>query len=148
MMRLPPNIAYTNPGALLYKLVNNYFQNLGDSPDYDFLNRLVKGPDRTFFIPSSSLLNMTFGSRPSMERFLVHHTIKGEVHCSSSLIGGQILKMASGLNLVVSRVDNGNILIHGAKVIEADILVSNGVIHLIDGFVTSPSQHGTRRLTR
>lgn len=49
------------------------------------------------------------------------------------LTNSQRLKTAQGGEITI-RIDDGNVYANGAKVINANIITNNGVIHVVDGY--------------
>ncbi len=68
---------------------------------------------------------------------LLHHVYIGSV-LSSNITDGMMVSMANGDNVTISIV-NGSVMIGDAKVTMADVLTSNGVIHVIDKVILPPS---------
>ena len=65
---------------------------------------------------------------------LGYHVVPGAVVYSTDVTDGASVKTVQGseLKLKVDK-DTGDITVNGAKVIMADVLVKNGVVHVIDG---------------
>lgn len=57
--------------------------------------------------------------------------IKGAVGYSSGLKNGTKLPTVNGAEVTIT-INNGMVFVNGAKVIIPDVLVSNGVVHVID----------------
>lgn len=57
--------------------------------------------------------------------------LKGAVGYSSGLKNGTKLPTVNGAEVTIT-INNGNVFVNGAKVIIPDVLVSNGVVHVID----------------
>ena len=53
-------------------------------------------------------------------------------------MGTSKVATANGAALTVNRDRNGNVMIDNAKVVKADIIAGNGVIHVIDSVVLPP----------
>ena len=51
-----------------------------------------------------------------------------------------MLKTMNGANVTV-RIENGNIFVNGAKVVTPNVLVGNGVVHVIDKYVLNLRTH-------
>ena len=69
-----------------------------------------------------------FHQRTLADRFQV---VNGTVGYSSALQDGQTLTAMNGANLTIN-IDNGNVFVNSAKVITPNVLVANGVVHVID----------------
>lgn len=70
-------------------------------------------------------------STDQLTSILTYHVIGGTVGYSSSLTNGQQIATLEGDSVTVTINDNG-IFINDAEVVTADVLVSNGVAHVID----------------
>ena len=77
---------------------------------------------------------------PALQGILTYHVIPGRVLAGDLPLGStQSVATANGQNLTVKRDRQGNVTINGARVVKADILAGNGVIHVIDAVVLPPS---------
>jgi uncharacterized surface protein with fasciclin (FAS1) repeats len=72
---------------------------------------------------------------PKLKNILLYHVVSGKV-ISKDVKTGPV-KMVSGnsANLKVSGLFTKTVMIDNAKVIKADILAENGVIHVIDNVI-------------
>lgn len=92
--------------------------------------------DITAFVPmndafqsiGSALIN---ASMSELTGLLEYHVVNGTVAYSSDVMN-ETVKTMQGNNLTL-RVENGSIYVNQAKVIIPNVLVSNGVVHVIDG---------------
>ena len=57
--------------------------------------------------------------------------MNGTVGYSSSLENGTSLQTMGGSNVTIQVIDS-NVFVNGAKVVTPDLLVANGVVHVID----------------
>jgi uncharacterized surface protein with fasciclin (FAS1) repeats len=69
-------------------------------------------------------------NQEKLKAILLYHVVSGD------LSAAQVVKMSSaktvnGQNLKLT-VDDGTVMVNDAKVVKADVLASNGVIHVID----------------
>ena len=69
-------------------------------------------------------------NKEKLKAILLYHVVSGDVTAaqvaqlnSAKTINGQNLKL---------KVDDGTVMVNDAKVVKADVLASNGVIHVID----------------
>lgn len=69
---------------------------------------------------------------------LQYHVVQGTVGYSSALTSGQTIPTVDGGATVRVTINGANIRINSANVAVADVLVSNGVAHVIDRSVKSP----------
>ena len=72
-------------------------------------------------------------NKAKLVSILTYHVVPGEV-LSSQVIKMNSAKTVNGENLTI-KVEDGTVMVDNAKVIKADILCSNGVIHVIDSVV-------------
>ncbi|OSS54256.1 hypothetical protein B5807_00398 [Epicoccum nigrum] len=94
-------------------------------------------PDVTIFAPSteafrdigSALANATTEEIASI---LTYHVVNGTVGYSSGIANGTTLTTLNGQNLTITIGDEGRIFVNNARVTIPDILVANGVVHVID----------------
>lgn len=56
----------------------------------------------------------------------------GAVGYSTTLKDGQTLKTLAG-SVITITIKNGEVFANGVKVVAADVLVANGVVHVIEG---------------
>ena len=92
-------------------------------------------PDVTIFAPlnsaftniSSALSNLTVEAAAAI---LQYHVINGTVAYSSTLTNGSVPALAGG-NLTIT-VEDGEVFVNAARVVVADVLLANGVLHVID----------------
>lgn len=68
---------------------------------------------------------------------LLHHVYMGEV-LAAGITDGMMVSMANGDNITIT-IEDGNVMIGDAKVTTADVMTSNGVIHVIDKVIIPPS---------
>ena len=94
-------------------------------------------PDVTIFAPSteafsnigSALANATTEEIASI---LTYHVVNGTVGYSSGITNGTVLTTLNGQNLTITIGEEGRIFVNNARVTIPDILVANGVVHVID----------------
>ncbi|KAL5120698.1 hypothetical protein ACEQ8H_001447 [Pleosporales sp. CAS-2024a] len=92
--------------------------------------------DVTIFAPNnaafqaigSGLANVT---AQQISSILTYHVVAGTVGYSSTLKNGTSLKTVNGVNLTITVAD-GKVFVNGARVVVPDVLVANGVVHVID----------------
>lgn len=92
-------------------------------------------PSISVFVPKSesvdSVVAKNLGPEIMRDTLMSHH-VKG-CFFSSDLKDGQSLKSFNGHDLKVSVDSKGCVSVNGVKVLEADIITKNGVVHIIDG---------------
>lgn len=70
-------------------------------------------------------------NRALLARILSYHVVPGEV-TSKQLRNGNLKTLGGG---VAVSVTPGRVIVNNARVVQADLLASNGVIHAIDGIL-------------
>lgn len=95
--------------------------------------------DVTVFAPNNAAFQAIGSALPNMTaqdiaRILEYHVVNGTVGYSSTLMNGTTLKAMNGESLSISMV-NGTTFVNSAKIVVPDILVANGVLHVIDKYV-------------
>lgn len=73
-------------------------------------------------------------SNEDLASILTYHVVNGTVGYSADLTDDQTLTSVSGSELKINIVD-GTVFVNGAAVVMADVLVENGVVHVIDKYV-------------
>merc|ERR1719160_1277347 len=79
-----------------------------------------------------ALLNMT-----DLPGILKYHVVSGKV-LSTDLSNGMKAKTVAGAELTIT-IDGSNVMVNTAKVTTADIMCSNGVIHIINEVLLPPA---------
>jgi uncharacterized surface protein with fasciclin (FAS1) repeats len=75
-------------------------------------------------------LNALMANKTQLTALLTYHVVPSKV-MSSNLKNGMSVKTILGENLVIS-LANGGVMVNDAKVVQPDIVCTNGVIHVID----------------
>jgi len=85
-------------------------------------------------LPEGTVANLLLPENKEMlASILTYHVVAGNV-MAADLSDGQKVTTVNGQELTVTIVD-GNVMINGARVVAADLVGSNGVIHVIDAVV-------------
>ncbi|KAM0281475.1 hypothetical protein ACHAQH_003505 [Verticillium albo-atrum] len=110
----------------------------------DLLPTLQEDEDLTIFAPRDEAFRRVSGSLNALAadalRDLVrYHVVRGRVAASATLTNGTRLS-AEGGDVSVRRAGN-NLFVNSAQVVQPDILVANGVVHVIDN-VLNPRAAG------
>ncbi|KAK7959551.1 fasciclin domain-containing protein [Apiospora aurea] len=102
--------------------------NLG--PQLDGLKDVtIFAPDNNAFVSISSLLaNM---SSQDVGKILGYHIVPGAV-AYSSMLKNETIKAQEGTDLKITVEDNGAVFVNAARVTVPDILVGNGVVHVLN----------------
>jgi uncharacterized surface protein with fasciclin (FAS1) repeats len=86
--------------------------------------------DAAFAKVPKSTLDALAKDRAKLRAVLLYHVVKGKVTAA------KVVKLRSARTLngqrVAIRVNAGNVKVGGARVTSADVIASNGVIHVID----------------
>jgi len=69
-------------------------------------------------------------SKDALTGILTYHVVSGNVK-AADLTDGQVVKTLNGQDLTVS-IKDGVVMINGSKVVTADLVGTNGVIHVIE----------------
>lgn len=101
-------------------------------------------PNITIFAPSneaiqgigSALANLT---TKQITDILTYHVVTGDIGYSSKLENGTTLETANGESLTIT-VGDGGIFVNNARVTIADVLIANGVVHIIDEVLNPTNQ--------
>lgn len=96
----------------------------------------MKFQDVTVFAPENSAFaaidNLVASlSTQQLTTILEYHVVNGTVGYSSTLKDGQSIPTLQGGSVKVS-IRNGNIFLNSAEVVVPDVLIANGVAHVID----------------
>ncbi len=98
-------------------------------------------PDVTIFAPNNDAFQRIGSSLATMSsadlaEVLDYHIVNGTnfVGYSSNLQNGTILKSVQGGNLSISFASN-SLFVNSARILQQDLLISNGVMHVIDKYV-------------
>lgn len=117
-----------------------YFIDLLDyvlQPEYlPTLLNLTNRPDSTYFCangPGIAQFAQSQSSEPTAKvvQAIEYITVPGTIIYSPSLTDGLEIPTVAGINLTITKY-NRSTYVNNAKIIENDILISNGVIHVID----------------
>jgi Secreted and surface protein containing fasciclin-like repeats len=76
--------------------------------------------------------------KEALQQVLLYHVVQGKV-MSSDVVKLRTAKTLQGQNINI-RVRNNVVRINDAKVIKADIVCTNGVIHVIDKVILPPNR--------
>lgn len=91
--------------------------------------------DVTIFVPSNEAFSAISSlasnlTTETLASILQYHVVVGTVAYSTTLSNTTIQTVGGG-NVTI-RIINNNVFVNSAKVIIPDVLVSNGVVHVID----------------
>lgn len=86
--------------------------------------------DAAFAALPEGVLEAVLADIPTLTQILLYHAVSGQA-LSTDLSDGQMITTLQGTDVIVT-FDQGDIFINNARVIVADILAQNGVVHVID----------------
>ena len=95
-------------------------------------------------VPSATLNTLLADPNGLLTDVLLHHVV-GATALSADLVNGQPVPTLFGDNVIVS-INNGIVSIDNATVTSADIVATNGVVHVIDA-VLVPATLGVNNVT-
>ena len=103
----------------------------------DLLDALDTTPELTVFAPNneafqnigSALGNLT---DEELTAILTYHVLNGTVAYSSTLEDTTV-ETSAGSEVTIT-IDDDRVFVNGAEVVLADVLVANGVVHVIDKY--------------
>jgi uncharacterized surface protein with fasciclin (FAS1) repeats len=88
--------------------------------------------DEAFARLPQGVMEALLADKDALTAVLLHHVIPGRLEAADVLDGGGYRPVpASGQSLSI-RVDGGEVWVDDATVLVADVLASNGVVHVID----------------
>jgi uncharacterized surface protein with fasciclin (FAS1) repeats len=106
----------------------------------NLLDTIDNTPDVTIFVPINEAINSVGDSLSSLSEedlanVLSYHLVTGTVGYSSTLENGTMLEASNGGNLQITIDENGTHYVNAARVVTPNVLVANGVVHLIDKYI-------------
>ncbi|KAM5356657.1 hypothetical protein ACJ41O_003303 [Fusarium nematophilum] len=112
----------------------------------DLVSELDEAQNITVFAPSNGAfaqIGSLIGNLSSddLENILAYHVVNGTVGYSSLLENGT-LETAASEDVTIS-IHDGEVFVNEAKVIIPDVLISNGVVHVIDGVLNPENPDAT-----
>lgn len=113
----------------------------------DVLDSDLTTSNLTIFVPDNAAFQalgsaITGLSSTDLASIMNFHTLPNQVLYSPSFLNNTVLTTLEGGKLTISRGDNNAIFINSAQLLAPDIMIGNGVLHVIDN-VLNPSSSGT-----
>ena len=107
-------------------------------PDSNFT--VFAPTNAAFHLLGDDALNALLADTEALTTLLTNHVIAGSTvdAVTAYSLNGTMLETLSG-NTVEVAIDDGSLLIQGAKVTSSDIYTTNGIIHIIDRVITNPA---------
>lgn len=95
--------------------------------------------DAAFAALPAGTVDALLADIPTLSNILLYHVLNGAAVFSTSLFDGQAATMANGSDIIVNI--GGGVFINGTtQVTAADVVVSNGVLHVVDGVLLPPAE--------
>ncbi|KAH7394817.1 hypothetical protein BKA66DRAFT_455884 [Pyrenochaeta sp. MPI-SDFR-AT-0127] len=117
--------------------------------DRPLIDSLLTKPDKTLFLPNSAKALANILSSPTFANATLRGYMGQYTHCSklvfsTDFVDGALVMTDAGVPVVVTVLE-GKVYINNAKVLERDVLITNGVFHIIDDAlnpynITTPSK--------
>lgn len=113
----------------------------------DLLDALDNTANVTIFAPSNAAfsdanIDLDTVDSDELTTILQYHVISGQqVYYSSSLDDGATVETMGGQSVTVS-INDGEVMINDATVVTPNVLVANGVVHVIDQVLRPDSMAG------
>ncbi|KAH6693939.1 beta-Ig-H3/Fasciclin [Plectosphaerella plurivora] len=134
VLTIPQDVVTTATAANLTSLIAAVTQaNLGETLT-DAESITVFAPTNEAFAALGSLDGVT---EEDLASILTYHVVAGTVAYSSTLQDGTV-ETLNGESLQIS-IRDGSVFVNDAQVVVADVLISNGVVHVIDGVLNPES---------
>ncbi|KAK3062432.1 hypothetical protein LTS18_004064 [Coniosporium uncinatum] len=129
LLTLPQNVTATAVAANLTSLAGALTQT-------ELLQAVNDLSDVTIFAPNNAAFQSIGSALPNLtaediSSILTYHVVNGTVGYSSTLMDNMTLPTLNGGNVTIN-IQNGSVFVNGAQVVVPDVLVANGVIHVID----------------
>ena len=134
-LTIPQNVSTTAIAAGLSSLA-------GALTTVDLVSTLDVAPDITVFAPDNEafadianiLANLTTEQITST---LAYHVVNGTVAYSSDLVSGSQITTSTGDNVTITIDEDGDVYVNAAKVVTPNVLISGGVVHVIDAVLNA-----------
>jgi uncharacterized surface protein with fasciclin (FAS1) repeats len=114
----------------------------------DLMAELAKEKDVTIFAPRNAAFQQLAGALESMDkeklkRILRYHIVPGSLSHVWELKNASTLATADNGNQVAITRHTNFVFVNSAEIIQTDILISNGLVHMIDN-VLNPDENDAR----
>jgi uncharacterized surface protein with fasciclin (FAS1) repeats len=107
-------------------------------------NSLDNTPQSTFFIPSNAafaaagVADGSSSSKDAATSIVNNHVVTGTTGYVPDLQNGQVLTSQSGAQLNIAKDGNGQVSVNGVPVIQSNLILPNGVAHVLGGVIQNP----------
>lgn len=96
--------------------------------------------DEAFAKVPKAQLDALLADKEALKAVLLYHVVPGKVMAADAIkLNGKSAKMVSGADAKIS-VMGETVMINQAHVVSADVMASNGVIHVIDAVILPPAK--------
>ena len=120
---------------------NTFIKTLLEVADDDYLEDIAA--DVTIFAVQNSafhsILTAAFNPRSgeksrskAIRMEINRYVLNGQVIYSNELTQGKVLNAFRGNRLIVNIDDGGDIFVNGSRIVERDVRVMNGVVHIVE----------------
>ncbi len=115
----------------------------------DMIDEVVKAKDITIFAPRNAAFQQLAGTfaamdKATLQRVLRYHLVPNNlVHVWELKNATSLVSAASGTAPLTITRNANSIFINAAEIIQSDILIANGLVHMIDN-VLNPALNGSR----
>lgn len=94
--------------------------------------------DEAFKKLPKDVLNNLLNDKEALKNVLLYHVVSGDITSK------QIVKLNETMTLngsdIKIKVDDGKVMVNDSQVVGADVLASNGIIHVIDTVLLPPTK--------
>ncbi|KAM0429743.1 hypothetical protein ACHAPT_006349 [Fusarium lateritium] len=143
VLDIPKNLTDTAIAANLSAVVGAFTEADAGEDVVDTKNITVFAPNNGAFADIGSVVGNL--SDDDLESILKYHVINGTVGYSSTLKNGT-LKTSEGEEVTIA-IHDGDVFVNEAKVVIPDVLIANGVLHVIDGVLNPENPSATANPT-
>ena len=91
-------------------------------------------------VPADTVASLKADPKGALANILKLHVISGKVMAADAVKAAGTCVDTLGGKVKVEKAADGSLTIGGAKIVKTDIEGDNGVIHVIDGVITAPSE--------
>ncbi|KAK5168882.1 uncharacterized protein LTR77_006191 [Saxophila tyrrhenica] len=126
-------------------ITGNFTALAGAATQTDLVTPLEELSDVTIFCPNNDAFQRIAGgtdgiTKEALAEILQYHVVQGTVGYST-VLSNTTLPTLAGKGLEITITDDGAVFVNNARVINADVLIANGVLHVINE-VLSPQEEG------
>ncbi|KJZ68209.1 hypothetical protein HIM_10288 [Hirsutella minnesotensis 3608] len=116
----------------------------------NLVNTLAQSRDITVFAPNNAAFQAIASTAQNLsvedlQSVLSYHVVPGVAY--STIITNGTVKSLEGSNLNLTVEDNGSIFVNGVHVVTPDVLIKNGVLHIVDTVLMSKDDSGNDNST-